>query len=365
VDEPSRAGLVAWHEVVDLPLPLSVLDLTPVPSGSTSAQALRNTIELARAAEGWGYARYWLAEHHNAPGLASSSPEVMIGQVAAATARIRVGAGGIMLPNHAALHVAEAFRVLEALYPGRIDLGIGRAPGTDAVAAAALRRGAPAGANDFPAQLGELLAYGGEGFPVGHPYASVAAIPADVPLPPIWILGSSDYGAQVAAALGVGFAFARHLNPRGAEAVVQAYRDAFRPSARMPDPTVILAVSAIAAGAPERAERLATSMGLGLVRMRQGRPTALPSPEEAAAHRYTPGEQDQIRRYRRAQVLGDAEGVRDEILSLAGATGADEVMVMTMIHDHAERLRSYELIAAAFGTPAREPAAAPGAVRAN
>jgi luciferase family oxidoreductase group 1 len=330
------------------PLPLSVLDLTPVPSGSTSAEALRNTIDLAEAAEGWGYRRYWLAEHHNTPGLASSAPEVLIGHVAAATTRIRVGSGGIMLPNHSALHVVEAFRVLEALHPGRIDLGIGRAPGTDGITAAALRRSADRGADDFPTQLGELLAYGGEGFPAGHPVESVRAIPADVPLPPLWILGSSEYGAQAAAALGVGFAFARHLNPRRAEAIMHTYRAAFRPSPEMAEPTAILAISAIAADTPERAEELATSMGLGLVRMRQGRPIPLPSPEEAAAHRYTPHEQDQIRRYRRAQVLGDATGVRDEILALTEATAADEVMVMTSVHDHGERRRSYELIAEAL-----------------
>jgi luciferase family oxidoreductase group 1 len=333
------------------PLPLSVLDLTPVPSGSTSGEALRNTIDLAQAAEGWGYRRYWLAEHHNTPGLASSAPEVLIGHVAAATTRIRVGSGGIMLPNHSALHVVEAFRVLEALHPGRIDLGIGRAPGTDGITAAALRGSAALGAEDFPAQLGELLAYGGEGFPGGHPFESVRAIPADVPLPPLWILGSSEYGAQAAAALGVGFAFARHLNPRGAEAIMRHYRDAFRPSPEMAEPTAILAISAIAAETAERAEELATSMGLGLVRMRQGRPIPLPSPEEAAAVRYTPHEQDQIRRYRRAQVLGDAEGVREVILELAEATAADEVMVMTSVHDHGERRRSYELIAGAL-TPA-------------
>ena len=340
---------------VAVPSPaLSVLDLSPVPSGTSSAQALRNTIELAQAAERWGYRRYWLAEHHNTPGLASSAPEVMIGQVAAATARIRVGSGGIMLPNHSSLHVAETFRVLEALFPGRIDLGIGRAPGTDGVTAAALRRSADAfGAEDFPSQLAELLAYAGDGFPDDHPFATVSAAPADVPLPPIWILGSSEYGAQVAAMMGCGFAFARHLNPRGAEAIMALYRETFRPSPAMERPTAILAVSAIAAETPGRAEELASSMGLGLIRMRQGRPIKLPTPEEAAAHRYTPGELDQIRRYRRAQVLGDAEGVRDELLALAERTGADEVMVMTSVHDHGERLRSYERIAAALARDAR------------
>jgi len=347
--------VVAWAEVAGPRIPLSVLDLSPVPSGSTSAQALRNTIELARVTERLGYVRYWLAEHHNSPGLASSAPEVMIGQVASATARIRVGAGGIMLPNHAPLRVAETFRVLEALHPGRIDLGIGRAPGTDGVTAMALRRSAAPGADDFPSQLGELLAYAGEGFPAGHPYESVRAVPADVPVPPIWILGSSEYGAQAAAALGVGFAFARHLNPRGAERIMQAYREAFRPSADLDRPTSILAVSAIAAETRERADALASSMGLGLIRLRSGRPSPLPSPEEAAAHDYSPGELDQLRRYRRAQVLGDAEGVRDEILELAEHTAADEVMVMTTVHDHAARLRSYELLAGALAATETAP----------
>jgi luciferase family oxidoreductase group 1 len=253
-----------------------------------------------------------------------------------------------MLPNHAALHVAEQFRVLEALHPGRIDLGIGRAPGTDGVTAVALRGSAARGAGDFPAQLGELLAYAGEGFPAGHPFASVRAVPDDVPMPPIWILGSSEYGAQAAAALGVGFAFARHLNPRGAEGIMHAYREAFRPSAELEEPRAVLAVSAIAAESPERAEELATSMGLGLIRLRAGRPSPLPSPEEAAAHDYSPGELDQIRRYRRAQVLGDAEGVARELVELAERTAADEVMVMTTVHDHGARIRSYELLAGAF-----------------
>jgi luciferase family oxidoreductase group 1 len=342
-------------------IPLSILDLSPVPSGSTSAEALRNTLDLARAAERLGYHRYWLAEHHNSPGLASSAPEVMIGHVACATSRMRVGAGGIMLPNHAPLRIAETFRVLEALHPGRIDLGIGRAPGTDGVTAMALRRSAAPGADDFPAQLGELLAYAGGGFPAGHPFESVRAVPADVPVPPIWILGSSEYGAQVAAALGVGFAFARHLNPRGAEGIMHAYREAFRPSPDLEEPRAILAVSAIVAESPEVADELASSMGLGLIRLRSGRPSPLPSPEEAAAHDYTPGELDQLRRYRRAQVLGDAEGVRDELAGLAARTAADEVMVMTTVHDHAARRRSYELLAGAFALGEAASGAADGA----
>ncbi|MGD9696980.1 MAG: LLM class flavin-dependent oxidoreductase [Thermoleophilia bacterium] len=341
------------------PLPLSVLDLSPVPSGATSAQALRNTLDLAVAAEGWGYARYWLAEHHNTPGLASSAPEVMIGQVLAATSRIRVGSGGVMLPNHAPLRVAETFRVLEALYPGRIDLGIGRAPGTDGVTAAALRR-TPAGiaAEDFPAQMGELLAYAGDGFPQGHPLRSVSAQPADVPMPPVWMLGSSEYGARAAAMLGVGLAFARYLNPRNAAEIMRAYRDEFRPSPELAQPRAILAVSVICAETTARAEHLAASGALSLIRMRTGRPAPLPTPEEALAHPYSEGEADQVRRYMRAQVLGDPETVAARLRELAADCRADELMLMTTVHDHDERRASYRRVAEALGP-------APAAARAG
>ncbi|MFL5666064.1 MAG: LLM class flavin-dependent oxidoreductase, partial [Ktedonobacteraceae bacterium] len=213
--------------------PLSVLDLSPVDSGSSSGQALQNTIKLAQLADRLGYTRYWLAEHHNTSMLASSTPEIMIGHVAQATKRIRVGSGGVMLPNHSPLKVAETFRVLEALHPGRIDLGIGRAPGTDPRTALALRRSREAlGADDFPEQLAELLAFSGEGegFPDSHPFRSVQAIPTDVHLPPIWLLGSSDYSAQAAATLGVGFAFAHHINPNFAVPAIEIYRAIFEPS---------------------------------------------------------------------------------------------------------------------------------------
>src|SRR5690349_13340832 len=211
-------------------LRLSVLDLSPVPSGRTAAEALANTIDLARHAEALGYARYWLAEHHNAAGLASPSPEVMIGHVACATSRIRVGAGGIMLPNHAPLKVAETFRVLEGLHPGRIDLGIGRAPGTDQLTAFALRRSREAlAANDFPQQYSELLGYV-DGFAEGHPFAPIVAQPTDVALPPVWILGSSLYGAQAAAAYGTGFAYAGHFGEADPCEPVRLYREGLRPS---------------------------------------------------------------------------------------------------------------------------------------
>jgi luciferase family oxidoreductase group 1 len=248
-------------------LPISILDLTPVPSGSSPADAIRNSLDLARHADRWGYHRDWVAEHHNTPGMACPAPEIMIGHIAAATERIRVGSGGVMLPNHSALHVAESFRLLEALHPGRVDLGIGRAPGTDSVTAFALRRGQVDG-NEFPNQLAELFAFAGDGFPADHPFCTVSAEPAEVPLPPVWILGSSDFGAQVAAAYGLGFAFARHLNPRGACDALRLYRDRFQPSSMRSEPRSILTVSAIAADTTERADQLALSLGLGVVRMR-------------------------------------------------------------------------------------------------
>ena len=332
-------------------LPISILDLTPVPSGTTTTQAIANSIDLAGRADRLGYARYWVAEHHNTPGMACPSPPIMIGQIAATTEHIRVGSGGVMLPNHSALHVAETFRVLEALHPGRIDLGIGRAPGTDGVTAFALRR-AQTGGDDFPNQLAELFAFAVGGFPDDHPFRSVVAEPAESALPPVWILGSSEFGAQVAAAFGLGFAFARHLNPRGAVDALRRYRAEFRPSGNLEQPQAILTVSAIAAETADEAQELAMSLALGVVRMRQGRPAKLPSPTEALAHDWSDAEQDQLRRYLRAQVLGTAADVHRDLEALALETGADELMVMTSVHDHAARCRSYELIADAFALPA-------------
>ncbi len=331
-------------------VPLSILDLTPVPSGSSPTDAIHNTLDLARHADRWGYRRYWVAEHHNTPGMACPAPQIMIGHIAAATERIRVGSGGVMLPNHSALHVAEGFRLLEALHPGRIDLGIGRAPGTDGVTAFALRR-AQVDGNEFPTQLAELFAFAGGGFPDDHPFRTVSAEPGEVDLPPVWILGSSDFGAQVAAAYGLRFAFARHLNPRGAADALRLYRERFQPSSACAEPLAMLTVSAVAADTTDRAEELAMSLGLGVVRMRQGRAGKLPSPQEAAAHDWTEAEQDQLRRYRRAQILGTAAQVRDAIAALVEESGADEIMVMTSVHGHAERLRSYELIAQVCALP--------------
>src|ERR687889_334821 len=225
---------------------LSVLDVSPVSSGSNSAQALRNTLDLARLTDRLGYERYWLAEHHNLPIIASSAPEVMIGHVANVTERIRIGAGGIMLPNHAPLKVAETFRVLEALHPGRVDLGIGRAPGTDPVTATALRRSEEGfGANDFPERFGELLAFSGDGFPEDHPFRSITAMPNDIALPPIWLLGSSGYSATGAGKMGLGYAFASHFSPADPAPAMRAYRENFEPSEDFGRPSAVLAVDVI------------------------------------------------------------------------------------------------------------------------
>src|ERR671915_1719084 len=270
---------------------LSVLDVSPVSSGSNSTHALRNTLDLARLTDRLGYQRYWLAEHHNLPSIASSAPEVMIGHVANETERIRVGAGGIMLPNHAPLKVAETFRVLEALHSGRIDLGIGRAPGTDPVTATALRRSQDGlEAEDFPQRFGELLAFADDGFPEDHPFRSVVAMPADVGLPPIWLLGSSGYSARAAGQMGFGYGFAAHFSPADPAPAMRAYRESFESSESFERPSAILAVAVVCGETDEHARMLAASMELAWVRMRSGKPGPLPSPEEALAYPYAPAE---------------------------------------------------------------------------
>jgi luciferase family oxidoreductase group 1 len=340
-------------------LPLSVLDLSPISGNSSGPEALRNTLDLARRAERFGYTRYWLAEHHNLPSVASSVPEVMIGQVARETERMRIGAGGIMLPNHAPLKVVETFRVLEALYPNRIDLGIGRAPGSDQVTAMALRRTQEAFREDyFPRQLAEIFAFGGTGeFGEGHPFRTVEAIPNDVPLPPVWLLGSSNgFSASAAGELGVGFAFAYHINPnlQAATAALQSYRLRFQPSEAFEKPHAILAVSVICAETDERAEELALPLQLSYVRLRQGRFEPMSSPEEARNYQFTPAERTLLESTRERQIVGDPQSVRASIESLVHQTEADEVMVMTMTYDHADRVRSYELLAEVFGLEAAE-----------
>jgi len=331
-------------------LPLSVLDLSPIPSGSTSSQALQNTLDLARLTDDLGYTRYWLAEHHNIPSVASSAPEIVIGHVASVTSRMRIGSGGIMLPNHTPLKVVETFRVLEALHPGRIDLGIGRAPGTDTLTAYALRRSREAlTGDDFPEQLAEMFAFDRNTFPVDHPFRQIIATPNDVALPPVSLLGSSGFSSQLAAELGLGFAFAHHINPGGAVASMTDYRNRFVPSVTRQEPHAILGMSVICAPTDEEAEYLAGTMDLVLLRLRTNRIGPLPTPEEAAAYPYTPQERALIDSLRPMYTAGSPATVRTKIDALVAATGANEVMVMSTIHDHQLRRRSYELLAAQFG----------------
>jgi luciferase family oxidoreductase group 1 len=330
-------------------VPLSVLDLSPVASGSSAAQALRNTLDLARLADRLGFTRYWIAEHHNMPMIASSAPEIMIGQVAAATGRIRVGSGGVMLPNHAPLMVAERFKVLEALYPGRIDLGLGRAPGTDPATSYALRRRQGISEDDdFLDRFNELMLLETHGFPAGHPFANVKAMPADVPLPPIYLLGSSDYSAQLAGHIGAAFAFAHHFANFDAVEAMRLYRDGFKPSPSHATPYAILATHVVCADSDAEAERLATTVDLNFVRRAKGEYLPLPSPDEAAAYDYSPADRARIAQNRTRMSVGSPATVKARLAPLIEATQAQELMVTTMIHDHAARKRSYELLAEIF-----------------
>jgi luciferase family oxidoreductase group 1 len=329
--------------------PVSVLDLSFVTSGSTPAQALRNTLDLARHADRLGYTRYWVAEHHNLPSVASGSPEIMIGQIAAVTERIRVGAGGVMLPNHAPLMVAERFKLLEALFPGRIDLGLGRAPGTDPVTSYALRRfQEERGRDDFQERLHELLMLENRRIPDGHPFHKIEIMPSGVPLPPIWLLGSSDYSAHLSAQLGMGFAFAHHFASHDAADAMLSYRRGFAPSEWRSEPHAILTVAVICADTDEEAERLASSAELNVLRRMRGEYAALPSPEEAMAYPYSASEREALQRNRARLFVGSTEKVRALVMPLVEATQADEVMITAAIYDHAARKRSYELAAGAF-----------------
>jgi len=332
------------------PIALSILDLSPVAAGSSGAVSLRNSLDLARLADGLGFTRYWVAEHHNLPSIASSAPEIMIGQIAAATARIRVGSGGVMLPNHAPLMVAERSKVLEALFPGRIDLGIGRAPGTDPVTSYALRRRQDADSDDdFLERFQELLLFETNAFPEGHPFRSVRAMPQDVALPPIWLLGSSGYSAQLAAMVGAGFSFAHHFAEHDAVAAMLSYRDRFKPSPARATPYAILACAAVCADSDAEAERLAATIDLNFVRRSRGEYLPLESPQEALAYPYSPAERGLIARNRARLFVGTQATVLARLREMIDATKADEVMVTTMIYDHAARRHSYELLAEAFG----------------
>jgi luciferase family oxidoreductase group 1 len=330
-------------------VPLSVLDLSPVAAGSSGAQALKNSLDLARLCDGLGFTRYWCAEHHSLPSIAASAPEIMIGQIAAITTNMRIGSGGVMLPNHAPLMVAERFKMLEALFPGRIDLGLGRAPGTDPATSYALRRRQGISEDDdFLDRFNELMLLETRGFPAGHPFHTVRAMPAETPLPPIYLLGSSDYSAQLAAHIGAAFSFAHHFATFPAEEAMRLYRDNFKPSAAHKTPYAILGTAVVCSDTDQEADRLARTIDLNLVRRNKGEYLPLASPEEAAAYPYSPAEQAAVAKNRARMSVGSPKTVKAKLDALIAATKADEVMVTTMIYDHAARKRSYELLAEIF-----------------
>ncbi|MES2711779.1 MAG: LLM class flavin-dependent oxidoreductase [Pseudomonadota bacterium] len=323
-------------------IPLSVLDLSPVPEGSNTGQALRNSLDLARHAEALGFHRFWMAEHHNMPGIASAATAVALAHVAAGTQRIRIGAGGIMLPNQAPLIVAEQFGTLAALHPGRVDLGLGRAPGTDQLAARALRRNLAADANAFPQDVVELLAY----FHAAEPGQALQAVPGAGEEVAVWILGSSTFGAQLAAHLGLPFAFASHFAPAQMMQAIHIYRERFRPSERLGAPRVMLGLNVFAAETDGEARRLFSSLQQAFLNLRSGRPGKLPPPVDDLDAQLDPYARAMLDDALACSVVGGPEGVRRGIEAFAERTGADELMVTAQIYDHAARLRSFEILAA-------------------
>jgi luciferase family oxidoreductase group 1 len=332
---------------------LSVLDLSPVPDGATTAEALANTLDLARNADRLGYNRYWLAEHHNMPGIASAATSVVIGHVAGGTSRIRVGAGGIMLPNHAPLVIAEQFGTLASLYPGRIDLGLGRAPGTDQLTAHALRRSLSGDVNQFPNDVLELLAY----FKPAEPAQRVRAVPGEGTNVPVWILGSSLYGAQLAAALGLPYAFASHFAPAELDHALEIYRTRFEPSEYLDKPYVMAGLNVVAAPSDDEARYLFSSLQQAFVNLRSGRPGKLPKPVEDFEQQIDPMAKAMLDQALTCAIVGSPQKVKDGLDGFIARTGADELMVTAQIHDHGARVRSFEILAGVHGQPAMSMAA--------
>jgi luciferase family oxidoreductase group 1 len=325
-------------------LALGILDQSPVLAGAAPRDAVHETIALAREAERLGYNRYWLAEHHAMRGLADPAPEILLARIAAETSRMRVGTGGVLLPHYSALKVAEQFRMLEALAPGRIDLGIGRAPGGSQRVSMALES---RDVRDFPAQVRDLCDYLDGTMPEEHPFAKLTAMPSGETSPEVWLLGSSDYSASLAAQFGLPFAFA-HFISGDAEPVTRMYRRHFRPSSRLSEPRVVLCVAAIAAPTPEEAEELAATIDLWRLRIRNGVDLPVPSLDEARAYPYTPSDRDEITYNRRRLTLGAPNAVRERIETLSARHEADEAMILTITPDYASRTRSYALLADAF-----------------
>lgn len=329
-------------------LSLGVLDQSPVISGHSPARALAETISLARLAEELGYQRYWLAEHHAIAALADPCPEILVSSVAAATSKIRVGTGGVLLPYYSALKVAEVFRMLEALFPGRIDLGIGRAPGGDPRTALAMTDGQFSGAERMPQQVQDLVGFLDGTLPAGHPFTGVKAQPAGATSPQMWLLGSSDYSGALAAQFGLRFAFAHFISAHGGQAVTRAYREQYRPSAREPQARSLVCAFVICAKTRAEAERLATSIDLRRLHMAKGIDAPVPSYEEAKAYRYSLQERAYVEQQRARLVHGDPGEVREKLLALKEDFSADELMIITITGDYESRRESYRLVAEAM-----------------
>jgi luciferase family oxidoreductase group 1 len=319
----------------------SLLDLSPIIEGGDAARAFRNTLDLARHAEEWGYHRYWLAEHHNLPGIASAATSIVIGHVAGGTKRIRVGAGGIMLPNHAPLVIAEQFGTLDALYPGRIDLGLGRAPGSDHLTARALRRNLGSNGDTFPQDVLELQSY----LAPAEPEQTLQAVPGAGANVPLYLLGSSDFSARLAAELGMPFAFASHFAPAYLEVALALYRQKFKPSAVLAQPHAMIGVGIFAATTDEEAQCLSTSAQLQFLNMIRGRPGKLPPPVESMEDLWSRGEEAAVRERTRCSAIGSPETVQRQLEGLLSETTADEIIATAQIYDHAARLRSFEIAA--------------------
>lgn len=319
--------------------PFSVLDLSPIRQGGSPAESLRNSLDLARHAEHWGYGRFWLAEHHNLPGVASAATAVVIGYIAEGTSTIRVGAGGIMLPNHAPLVIAEQFGTLESLYPGRIDLGLGRAPGGDHHTARALRRHLDSSGDTFPRDLLELMSY----FRRAESDQAVRAVPGEGLDVPIWLLGSSDFSATLAAELGLPFAFASHFAPEFLLRALELYRENFKPSDRLAQPRVMVGVNVVAADTDAEARRQFTSLQQMFLNMVRGTPGQLPPPVDGMEGRWSASERAHVEQRTRVSAVGSVDTVREQLTAILEATGADELILTAHIYDHAARLRSFEL----------------------
>jgi luciferase family oxidoreductase group 1 len=330
-------------------LALSVLDQSPVRQGVTPRDALLETVELARHVERLGYRRYWLAEHHSSPGLAGTAPEIMVARVAAETTHLRVGSGGVMLSHYSPLKVAEQFRMLETLYPGRIDLGIGRAPGSDQLTAIALQHGPGAlGIEHFPSQISDLLGFLEGSLPSDHPFARIRVMPTGETNPEIWLLGSSDQTAIFAAYFGCAFSFAQFISDEGGPEIMAAYRERFRSSPRLAEPQGSIGVFVICAESETEARRIAASRDLWRLRQRRGILAPFPPPEDALAYPYSEAEQREVEYHRRRQVAGTPDVVKKKLVELAANYGVDEIVVLTICHDFEARKRSYALLAEAF-----------------